>query len=223
MIYFTRILVIVRSSLNFKALTAVFAVLAVVFIASTGFLAVTAGSTSRTVTQTVTSTATATATLSPGIITGTNAVGIAYSNSLGFYLTNGTGWTLYLFTKDTPGNGVSTCYGQCETFWSPFTGSIGSLSLPPGLSASSFGTITRTDGTHQITYEGWPLYYYLGDKAAGQTNGQNKDNTWFVVNVPSISIPSTTSSTTATTSSTTTQTSTSQTSSTSTTSAGYGY
>ena len=209
--------------MNFKALAAVFAVLAVVFIASTGFLAVTASSTSHTVTQTTTLTATSTSTLSPGLVSGTNAIGIAYSQPLGFYLTNGTGWTLYLFTKDTPGNGASACYGQCETFWSPFTGSVGSLSLPPGLNASSFGTITRTDGTQQITYEGWPLYYYLGDKAAGQTNGQNKDNTWFVINVPSLSIPSTTSSTTATTSPTTTQTSASHTSKTSTTSAGYGY
>jgi len=211
---------------NFKTLTAVFAVLTVVFIATTGYFAATTSSAPASVTQTVTSTSTITTTQSsggttgPGNSQGTTAIGIAYSNSLGFYLTNGTGWTVYLFTKDTPNSGVSSCYGQCETFWHPFQGSIGSLSLPPGLNASSFGTITRTDGTKQITYDGWPLYYYSGDNAAGQTNGQNKDNTWFVVNVPSISIPSTTTSTaTSQTSSSTTQTS-----STSTTSSpGYGY
>jgi len=185
---------------NFKTLAAVFAVLAVVFIATTGFLAATAGSASHTVTQTVTSTATTTANGSVSTSQGGTAIGIAYTKTLGFYLTNGTGWTLYLFTKDTPNSGLSTCYGQCETFWSPLQGSISSLFLPPGLNASSFGTITRTDGTKQITYEGWPLYYYLGDKAAGQTNGQNKDNTWFVVNVPSISVPSTTTSQTSSTS-----------------------
>ena len=197
--------------MNFKTLAVVFGVLAVVFIATTGFLAATAGSGSHTVTQTVTSTATATANGSTGNSQGATAIGIAYTQPLGFYLANGTGWTLYLFTKDTPNNGLSACYGECETFWSPFQGSISSLSLPPGLSASSFGTITRTDGTKQITYEGWPLYYYLGDKAAGQTNGQGKDNTWFVVNVPNISVPSTTM--TSQTSSASTSSSTSTTSS----------
>jgi len=193
----------VRSVTNFKTLTIAFAVLSVIFIASTGFLLATAGSTSRSVTQTVTSTltvasgATSSQSTSASNGEGTTAIGIAYSKSLGFYLANGTGWTLYLFTKDTANSGVSSCYGQCETFWPPLHGAISSLSLPPGLNVSSFGTITRTDGTKQITYEGRPLYYYSGDKAVGQTNGQNKDGTWFVVNVPQISVPTTTASRTS--------------------------
>ena len=131
------------------------------------------------------------------------------SNSNGQYLANATGWTLYIFTNDTQNSGNSSCYGACATFWPAFHGNASSLVLPAGLNASSFGTITRTDGTTQITYDGWPLYFYLGDKAAGQTNGEGKDGTWFVVNFPSLKIPAkttspTSSATTTSTSSTTT-------------------
>jgi predicted lipoprotein with Yx(FWY)xxD motif len=191
--------------------SAVLAVLTIVFIASTGFLAATSSSAMRTVVQTqtqiVTSTVTVTQTPSQTSSQTTSsssqgklAISLAYSPSLGSYLTNGTGWTLYLFTKDTVNSGASSCYGQCATFWPPLYGSASSLSLPPGVSASAFGTITRTDGTKQITYQGWPLYYYAGDKAVGQTNGQNKFNTWFVVNIPTIQIPANVTITTATTS-----------------------
>lgn len=112
------------------------------------------------------------------------------TTGLGTILTNGTGWTLYLFTNDTQNSGQSSCYGTCATFWPPFLGNASTLVLPAGMNASAFGTITRTGGATQITYEGWPLYYYAGDNAAGQTNGQNKYGTWFVVNYPKIEIPS---------------------------------
>ena len=194
---------------NYKTVSAVLAVLTIVFVASTAFLAATSMSApttvvqTSTVTSTIASTVTAAAAQSSTQVSsgqGKLAISLAYSPSLGFYLTNGTGWTLYLFTKDTVNSGASSCYGQCQTFWPPLYGSSSSLSLPPGLSASSFGTITRTDGTKQITYEGWPLYFFAGDKAVGQTNGQNKQNTWFVVNLPHISIPANVTTTTATSS-----------------------
>ena len=116
-------------------------------------------------------------------------VALAYKPALGTFLTNASGWTLYLFTNDTQNSGASSCYGQCATFWPAFHGSSSSLTLPPGVNASSFGTITRTDGTTQLTYQGWPLYNYAGDKAVGETNGQDKFGTWFVVNIPTITIP----------------------------------
>jgi len=110
---------------------------------------------------------------------------------------NGTGFTLYLFTNDTQNSGKSSCYGACATFWPALYGNASNLVLPAGVSASAFGTIKRTDGTSQITYQGWPLYTYAGDKAAGDTNGQGKFGTWFVVNYPTIKI--TTSSSVSTT------------------------
>jgi predicted lipoprotein with Yx(FWY)xxD motif len=196
---------------NYKALTIVFATLTILFVASTGFLAsTTMNSSTHTIVQTTTSTVTvenssAQSTTSSGS-QGGESIGIADNPTLNHYLTNGTGWTLYLFTKDTPYNGTSSCYGQCQTFWPPLYGSASGLSLSPGLNASSFGTIIRADGTKQITYEGWPLYYYAGDKAAGQTNGQDKDGTWFVVNFPKISIPSSATTQTAQTTTQATQT-----------------
>ena len=184
---------------DFKAVSAVFIVLTVVFGATTGYLIINPMGSAQTITSTVTTTATAQATAPVSTSGGSRyTVNLAYSPTLGVYLANGTGWTLYLFTKDTVNGGASSCYGQCQTFWPPFSGSASGLSLPPGLNASSFGTITRTDGTKQLTYEGWPLYFYAGDKAVGQTNGQNKAKTWFVVNVPSISIPANVTITTAT-------------------------
>lgn len=198
---------------NYKALTIIFAALTILFVASTGFLAsTTMNSATHTEVQTTTSTVTvensSTQSASSVGSQGGNALGIAYSPSLSFYLTNGTGWTLYVYTKDTPNSGTSSCYGQCQTFWPPLSGSASDLSLPPGLNASSFGTITRTDGTKQITYEGWPLYYYSGDKAVGQTNGQDKDGTWFVASIPNISIPASSTTQTTTQNTQTTQTTT---------------
>src|SRR6476620_6289647 len=96
---------------------------------------------------------------------------------LGPILTDPKGMTLYLFTKDTPG--VSACYGGCATAWPPLIAS-GDLSLPAG-TPGTLGTITRTDGAKQVTYNGAPLYYYATDKAAGDTTGQNVGKVWFVV------------------------------------------
>ncbi len=189
--------------MNYKAISAVFVVLAVILAASTGYLL--ASPNTITQTQTVTQTSTLSITTSSASNTAVhagsiaNTVNIAYKASLGFYLVNGSGFTLYLYTKDTPNSGLSTCYGQCATFWPPFYSPAGSLLLPPGLNASSFGTITRTDGSKQITYEGWPLYTYAPDKSAGQTTGQGQQNVWYVINFPTIKIPNTATTSTATT------------------------
>ncbi len=107
------------------------------------------------------------------------------SKAGGTYLANETGYTLYLYTPDND-SGNSTCYGLCETYWPPFYAA--SITVPSGVNASAFGTITRTGGAKQTTYKGWPLYTYVGDSAADQVNGQGVDNTWYAVNI-NISIP----------------------------------
>ena len=98
------------------------------------------------------------------------SVQIANSASVGHYLENGTGFTLYMFGADKPGNGASTCTGTCAAVWPPFYASA--LNLPSGLNSSSFSTITRSDGTKQTTYNGWPLYYYAADTKAGNMFGE---------------------------------------------------
>jgi predicted lipoprotein with Yx(FWY)xxD motif len=82
-------------------------------------------------------------------------------------LTNARGFTLYSFAPDTPT--TSKCYGSCAAYWPPVTGTA---PASPGL-PGAVGTITRTGGARQLTYNGQPLYTYIGDSAPGQANGNN--------------------------------------------------
>jgi predicted lipoprotein with Yx(FWY)xxD motif len=77
--------------------------------------------------------------------------------------------TLYLFEKDT--GPMSTCSGQCAKFWPPVT-TEGPAKAGQGVDSAKLGTTTRSDGTSEVTYNGHPLYFYLGDKKPGQTTGQ---------------------------------------------------
>jgi len=82
-------------------------------------------------------------------------------------LTNTKGLTVYMFAADSPGK--SKCYGDCASYWPPVTGSP---SAAPGI-PGTFGTTTRTDGTKQVTYNGHPLYTYVGDGGPGSAQGNN--------------------------------------------------
>ena len=82
-------------------------------------------------------------------------------------LINAKGFTLYSFAPDTPT--ASKCYGSCAAYWPPV---IGTASASPGL-PGTVGTIIRTGGVRQLTYDGHPLYTYIGDSAPGQANGNN--------------------------------------------------
>ena len=80
-------------------------------------------------------------------------------------VTNSSGKTLYWFAPDT--STTSKCTGSCATFWPPVTGPVTAGSGVTG----TLSTITRSDGTKQATYDGHPLYTYVGDTAAGQNKG----------------------------------------------------
>ncbi len=93
-------------------------------------------------------------------------------------LTNANGLTLYWFAPDT--STKSACYGSCAAYWPPVTGTP---SAGPGVTGT-LGTITRTGGTTQATYDGHPLYTYIGDSAPGQATGNNLNlngGLWHVV------------------------------------------
>ena len=96
---------------------------------------------------------------------------------LGTILVDGKGMTIYLFTQDTQGSSASTCEGGCLAAWP----AVGELTAGSDVDAALLGTITRTDGTMQATYNGWPLYYYVQDGAAGDTTGQGVDDVWWVM------------------------------------------
>lgn len=87
----------------------------------------------------------------------------------GTVLVDGTGRTLYLFQKDSPNQ--SACSGACVSAW-PVDQSSGTPKAGSGVKASLLGSIKRTDGTTQVTYNKHPLYFYSGDSQAGQQNGQ---------------------------------------------------
>ena len=101
-------------------------------------------------------------------------------SSLGVILVDAEGKTLYYFAKDVPASGTSSCYGQCEVVWPVFSADPVTVSSP--LDPADFGTITRTDGTKQTTYYGWPLYYFQADTKTGDVKGENVGKNWFVFN-----------------------------------------
>jgi len=103
------------------------------------------------------------------------ALVIAETN-LGTIVVDEAGRTLYMFVPDDQSESV--CYDQCATTWPPFTDEA---STGDGVDASLLGTSPRTDGSSQVTYNGWPLYYFAGDGAAGDTNGQGLNDVWYVI------------------------------------------
>jgi predicted lipoprotein with Yx(FWY)xxD motif len=98
---------------------------------------------------------------------------------MGQVVTDQKGWVLYRFDKDTAKPSKSNCDGKCAQIWPPAL-TDGNPSLD-GVDPSFVGTVTRTDGTSQITLGGWPVYRYIGDPKPGAWKGQNVGGTWFVV------------------------------------------
>ena len=92
-------------------------------------------------------------------------------------LMDAKGMTLYTFAPDK--GGASTCYNQCAQAWPPLT--VGTGAQPNGGTGVSgiLGTTQRTDGTLQVTYNGWPLYNFAQDTASGDAKGQGIRDIWF--------------------------------------------
>jgi predicted lipoprotein with Yx(FWY)xxD motif len=107
------------------------------------------------------------------------------------YLTDSNGMTLYYYTKDA--DGQSACYGGCAAAWPIFYEP--KVTIPSSLDAEDFGTITRTDGTKQTTYYGWPLYYWVKDKKPGDMTGEGVGKVWYVLKAPWYSVMVSTSPT----------------------------
>lgn len=103
--------------------------------------------------------------------------------NFGEVMTDGDGQVLYFFTKDV--SGESMCVDGCLNFWPVFHASEIIVSQDGSLAASDFSTITRSDGSMQTTYKGWPLYYFssTGDgvnETAGEINGDGANDVWYV-------------------------------------------
>ncbi len=105
----------------------------------------------------------------------------AKADTLGDYLTDANGRALYLFLVDT--SKMSNCTDACATTWPPVLVSDASdlPKIAEGMDQSLLGTVERGDGTVQLTYNGWPLYYYAGDVATSDVNGQGLNDKWYLV------------------------------------------
>ena len=113
-------------------------------------------------------------------------VALGGTDELGPFLTDAAGMTLYIFTRDELG--VSNCAGDCAAAWPPLTVEEGAHpTAGPGVSGV-LGVIAREDGLHQVTHNGWPLYYYMEDMAPGDTVGQGKNDVWWVASTPSVGL-----------------------------------
>ena len=113
-------------------------------------------------------------------------------------VTNSKGKTVYWFAPDT--STTSKCTGSCATYWPPVTGPVTDGSGVTG----TLGTITRPDGTTQATYDGHPLYTYVGDTAPGQAKGNGTNlsgGLWYEMTVSGAKPATGTSGTTSTSSS----------------------
>ena len=112
----------------------------------------------------------------------TSVVKLKMSPALGNYLTDKDDKTLYFFSNDA--NGKNNCTGGCEAAWPIFTGEAPTQAkLGQGLSAADFGVITTSGGKKQITYKGWPLYYFSPKNVPeppNSTTGEGAGNVWYV-------------------------------------------
>lgn len=102
----------------------------------------------------------------------------AEDETLGTILVDGRGFTLYTFANDTAGSGESACNEGCVGAWPPLTVE-GEGSYDEAL-AADVDTITRADGSTQVTYKGMPLYFFASDTAPGDTTGHEVGGVWFV-------------------------------------------
>jgi predicted lipoprotein with Yx(FWY)xxD motif len=104
-----------------------------------------------------------------------------HRSDYGRILTDDRGRALYLFTRE--GGTKSKCYGACADAWPPYVVK-GDPTAAPGLDDAKLGTTKRRGGDVQLTYAGHPLYFYVGDRKAGQILCQNVvefGGTWLVV------------------------------------------
>ena len=113
-------------------------------------------------------------------------ISLSTSATLGTYLSDKDGRSLYFFATDA--NGQASCTGGCEAVWPAFNvDNLTADKLAAGLTLSDFGTITTASAKKQLTYKGWPLYYYAPSvngantlESAGKTTGDGVGGVWFI-------------------------------------------
>lgn len=113
----------------------------------------------------------------PALAQEAETITTAQSDEYGTYLVDDEGMPVYLFTTDTQGQGdtkaMSSCFDDCLAAWPAVTSSAEPKAEGEAM-GDMLGTSKRKDGTMQVTYNGWPLYYFAKDKGADKPQGQDK-------------------------------------------------
>jgi predicted lipoprotein with Yx(FWY)xxD motif len=105
------------------------------------------------------------------------------NGKFGTILVAANGRTLYRYTLDRKGVNRCSSNATCNKYWPPLVVKTGAKpTAGSGVKAAMLGTIKAAHGMRQVTYAGFPLYYFFGDKSAGQTKGQGFESQWYVVN-----------------------------------------
>ncbi|WP_369174274.1 SCO0930 family lipoprotein [Streptomyces sp. R28] len=104
---------------------------------------------------------------------------ISTNQELGEVLTDSAGLTLYRFDKDTADPAKSNCDGDCAKKWPPVPAD--DATAGSGIDKELLGVVTRSDGTEQLTVDGWPAYRFAKDANAGDVNGQGVGGTWYAL------------------------------------------
>ena len=100
---------------------------------------------------------------------------------VGPVLASSRGRTLYYYSADKRHSGKSACTGTCATAWPPLAAPV---KAPAGVRLpGKLGVITRPGGFRQVTLNGYPLYFYIGDKTAGQVTGNGIGRAWHVIKI----------------------------------------
>ena len=120
----------------------------------------------------------ATAAPLPAQVTGLFAI---ESRTYGAIVIDGQGFVLYRFDRDAADPSRSTCVDECAHRFPPAQASATDDLRVTGIDRQLVGSLTRPDGTAQLTLAGWPLYGYTGDRAPGDTNGNGTDGAWSVI------------------------------------------
>jgi predicted lipoprotein with Yx(FWY)xxD motif len=106
---------------------------------------------------------------------------VSEKDPFGAFLTDAEGRSLYLFEADS--KNTATCYDDCANAWPPLL-TEGAPGAGQQVDAAMLSTIKRQDGSTQVTYNGWPLYYFVKDQAPGDTNGQDVEGfgaEWYLI------------------------------------------
>jgi predicted lipoprotein with Yx(FWY)xxD motif len=115
---------------------------------------------------------------------GATTVSMSSNDELGSFLVGPNGMTLYIFTNDEPG--LSNCSGDCAANWPPLTVAEDENPTAAAGIPGVVATTQREDGTFQVTYNGWPLYYFAQDAAVGDTTGHGVGDVWWLSAPPTV-------------------------------------